>query len=1238
MLSTQSHTDDDQERGFRCQVLLGKLDNQLRERIYIKLSTRDPAKLFQFFQSHKTTIDKLRKKNVIKDEQYKLLLPTSGMVYLDQFDSTLLFFVTREFFGENMKDLIKIRNRIQHGGTKVSLPEFNAILRDAEPHLLQLGLSKAEFDDICNIRIVDSKVKELMTKASFNYACLPPVANHFRRANLISNIHQAVYSQHHDDFKFSVVISGIGGSGKSETAREYWQSYRNVYYEDIVCWINCNNFVNIEKSFTEIANRCGINQIYNQNGSVKSLKELSNLVYDYFSVRQDVNKPRKVLFVLDNVINQVALVDLIPQTKKEAPHFLITSQCSEWDQRFDVIKIGKFSNEEAEQFLETNIHDVEARKDKEANQKLLKSLSYLPLALQQAFSFINENGLTVEMYLTIFDKRQKELLSEGTQEIGNPSVYTTLSLTYNRLLQEGGQEVIDLLNKISYLDGKDIRKGLLIKFVDDVFVLNKILSLLAKYSIIETTNTGTGFLENQINCHELTQTFIKAYVPNVKEPVYQELANTFIEDMRNCRSQRQKMDGNYWYQHFLFICEKDVENIFLMKFIDVQNDLIHLFETQGDMRRLCDCLKKIMEKLSHTDGYERKDLYLKTKHNYANTLNNLSHYHDALRIFKEIETVRKETVRKETLGERHNDYLTTKHEIGCCLMNLSHYHDALSIFKEIETVRKDTLGERHNNYLSTKHNIGHCLMNLSHYHEALRIFKEIETVHKDTLGERHNSYLTTKHNIGHCLMNLSRYNDALSIFKEIETVRKDTLGERHNNYLSTKHNIGHCLINLSRYNDALRIFKEIETVQKETLGERHNSYLATKHNIGHCLMNLSHNHDALRIFKEIEIVQKDTLGERHNSYLTTKHNIGHSLMKLSHYHDALRIFKEIETVRRDTLGERHNSYLATKHNIGHCLMNLTHYHEALRIFKEIETVRRDTLGERHNSYLTTKHNIGQCLMNLSHYHDALRIFKEIETVQKETLGERQNNYLTTKHNIGQCLMNLSHYEDALSIFKEIEIVWNETIGQRHGNYLIGKIYIGECLKRMKAFDEALQIFESSKPLLSEVLGDHHDRYLRNDFHIGHVLSMKGRFDDALEILESTQTKQFETFDKSHLEVLQTTNVIGRCLAEKGLFDKAHDTLLQALEDGLQVLDKEHPIILSIRINLAHCLFGMKKIEEAMDHLSEVEKISLQRFGDHHSIYLEAVEMKEQHEQKRKQKEEGVDVPPVTERMQSTKLE
>uniref|UniRef100_A0A7M5XEQ4 NB-ARC domain-containing protein n=1 Tax=Clytia hemisphaerica TaxID=252671 RepID=A0A7M5XEQ4_9CNID len=988
MLRTMSHTDDDQERGFRCQVLLGKLDHQLRERIYKKLNTRDPAKLFQFFQSHKATIDKLRKKNVIKDEQYKLLLPSSGMVYFDQFDSTLLFFVTREFFGENMKDLIKIRNRIQHGGTKVSLPEFNAILSEAEPPLLQLGLSKAEFDDICNIRIVDSKVKELMTKTSFNYACLPPVANHFRRANLVSNIHQAVYRQHHDDFKFSVVISGIGGSGKSETAREYWQSYRNVYYEDIVCWINCNNFVNIEKSFTEIANRCGINQIYNQNGSVKSLKELSNLVYDYISVRQDVNKPRKVLFVLDNVINQVALVDLIPETKKEAPHFLITSQCSEWDQRFDVIKIGKFSNEEAEQFLETNIHDVEARKDKEANQKLLKSLSYLPLALQQAFSFINENGLTVGMYLTIFDKRQKELLSEGTQEIGNPSVYTTLSLTYNRLLQEGGQEVIDLLNKISYLDGKDIRKGLLIKLVDDVFVLNKILSLLAKYSIIETTNTGTGFLENQINCHELTQTFIKAYVPNVKEPVYQELANTFIEDMRNCRSQRQKMDGKYWYQHFLFICEKDVENIFLMKFIDVQNDSIHLFETQGDMRRLCDCLKKIMEKLSHTDGYERKDLYLKTKHNYANTLNNLSHYHDALRIFKEIETVR-----KETLGERHNDYLTTKHEIGCCLMNLSHYHDALSIFKEIETVRKDTLGERHNNYLSTKHNIGHCLMNLSHYHEALRIFKEIETVQKDTLGERHNSYLTTKHNIGHCLMNLSRYNDALSIFKEIETVRKDTLGERHNNYLSTKHNIGQCLMKLTCYHDALSIFKEIEAVEKGTLGERHNSYLTTKHNIGHCLMKLTCYHDALRIFKEIEAVEKGTLGERHNSYLTTKHNIGHCLMKLTCYHDALRIFKEIEAVEKGTLGERHNSYLATKHSIGQCLMNLSHYHDALRIFKEIETVRKDTLGERHNDYLTTKHNIGHCLMNLSHYEDALRTFKEIEIIENKTVGQRHKKTL-----------------------------------------------------------------------------------------------------------------------------------------------------------------------------------------------------------------------------------------------------
>ena len=73
-------------------------------------------------------------------------------------------------------------------------------------------------------------------------------------------------------------------------------------------------------------------------------------------------------------------------------------------------------------------------------------------------------------------------------------------------------------------------------------------------------------------------------------------------------------------------------------------------------------------------------------------------------------------------------------------MNLSHYDDALRIFKEVETVQKETLGQRHENYLITKENIGECLKRMTESDEPLHIFEmskptsEVEDKRKGCTG------------------------------------------------------------------------------------------------------------------------------------------------------------------------------------------------------------------------------------------------------------------------------------------------------------------------------------------------------------------------------------------------------------------------------------------------------------------------------------------------------------------------
>ena len=81
---------------------------------------------------------------------------------------------------------------------------------------------------------------------------------------------------------------------------------------------------------------------------------------------------------------------------------MITSQCTEWDASFDLVKVGAFSVKEAFNFITTNL---KSKVNAENINKLIEYVSFKPIALQQAISYINKNRINVEHYLEIFNQR-----------------------------------------------------------------------------------------------------------------------------------------------------------------------------------------------------------------------------------------------------------------------------------------------------------------------------------------------------------------------------------------------------------------------------------------------------------------------------------------------------------------------------------------------------------------------------------------------------------------------------------------------------------------------------------------------------------------------------------------------------------------------------------------------------------------------------------------------------------------
>ena len=122
----------EQELFHRLQLARGKIDEVLRIKLH-KRFPKNPANFYAELLKHKGEIDRLKKKKVIKEDQYELLLPKNGLVFSEEFDTILHLILLKTFCKKlfddvtfaNFESLVRERNRMQHHKPSVTQVEFD---------------------------------------------------------------------------------------------------------------------------------------------------------------------------------------------------------------------------------------------------------------------------------------------------------------------------------------------------------------------------------------------------------------------------------------------------------------------------------------------------------------------------------------------------------------------------------------------------------------------------------------------------------------------------------------------------------------------------------------------------------------------------------------------------------------------------------------------------------------------------------------------------------------------------------------------------------------------------------------------------------------------------------------------------------------------------------------------------------------------------------------------------------
>jgi len=365
----------------------------------------------------------------------------------------------------------------------------------------------------------DEKLHSSHTLPAFlSYWQVPSQRNLFftGREPLLHQLRQLLCQQQPAALTPSIALSGMAGIGKTATALEY--AYR--YFQDYsaVFWVEAETYENLTVSFVSLAHLLDLPEKRERDQSKVVAAALGWL-----------NTHGDWLLILDNVEDLELVKRFLPAARGGS--LLFTTRMPTLFTLAYCIKVEPMPLEEGIQLLlrrsrygrlDASRHQLSPREEAVV-RTLVTAMDGLPLALDQAASYIEKTQCSLSDFLRLFRLFPVQLLHERDRGMDHPvSVARTFALSFEQL-QKTNSAAADLLIWCCFLASDAIPEELITQSASMLppplqaaasspWQWNALLSDLLAYSLLRRNQEA-----RMLSIHRLVQTVLKEGLPEATQ-------------------------------------------------------------------------------------------------------------------------------------------------------------------------------------------------------------------------------------------------------------------------------------------------------------------------------------------------------------------------------------------------------------------------------------------------------------------------------------------------------------------------------------------------------------------------------------------------------------------------------------------------------------------------------------------------------------------------------------------------
>ncbi len=781
---------------------------------------------------------------------------------------------------------------------------------------------EAALHEIPPVTSGDEPVPHEMLPATLCFWGIPYPRNPFftGREQILLRLHEIIHPAGSSALSSqSCALSGLGGSGKTQTAIEYAYRYADDY--TAIFWLNAETPESLIATFVVLAELLDLPE--------KQEQEHHHVVS---AVTRWLNTHPGWLLIFDNVEEIELVQGFVPPARHGS--LLFTSRRRVLGMSAQMLHLEKMTVEEGVRFLLSRIWRCAPTSDlgrpvpsnATVAQEIVVAMDGLPLALDQAAAYIEETQCSLEDYLHRYHQQQSRLLSRrGSSGQDHPaSVETTFSLSF-RQVEQRNPTAVEVLRLCAFLTPDAIPEELFYESlshenehepaqVTDLSFLDETIAVLGTYSLIYR-DTATKML----NIHRLVQAVLQ--------------------------DQMDEPGRGYWVERTVLIVNQ-------------------AFPETGQETTWPQCQRILPQGLACASLIERWHV---PSLEAGQLLSKMGAYFLVSRQYAQAETLlnRARVLLVHVVGEQHLQVASCDSDLGLLYHHQGQYAQAERHYEQALMIQQQILPPTHIDILVSLNNLAGLVYNQGKYAQAETLFQQLLLLREETFGADHLEVATGLNNLAGMLFEQGKYIQAEALLQRALAIRERELGPEHLHTLQTWGNLANTYRNLTRYGEAEQIHLHILQLREKLLGSEH-VYIATSlYDLSRLYHDMGQKEQAERFSRRSLEMYEKVLGPEHPHTLRSLTHLARLYQEQGQYRKAEVLCLRVYSAYEKTLGTDHPDAAGSQFTLACLYLNQDDTHRSQHYYQQALAIWGKTLGLDHPQVVHTIEHYTQLMSEQS---------------------------------------------------------------------------------------------------------------------------------------------------------------------------------------------------------------------------------------------------------------------------------